>query len=170
METETCFQETKFCFQCLMFGNENVFPGNRFPFLGMKTGFLFPMFCAIIRLHRNLFSLSNQPFTHSLTHFIGCFISPPVHFIQIITCHLKNINLISLTLFCSYHLECLSLFWLGINGLNDDRSLINIRQVYCQRFFSQNNSIFYVSSALDINNSIVFKQKLTTFICYLFDY
>ena len=103
METETCFQETKFCFQCLMFGNENVFPGNRFPFLGMKTGFLFPMFCAIIRLHRNLFSLSNQLFTHSLTHFIGCFISPPVHFIQIITCHLKNVNLISLTLSCSYH-------------------------------------------------------------------
>ncbi len=64
------------------FGNVNVFPGNRFPFPQTKMGFLFPMFRAVIRLHRILCLLSLQPFTLSLAPLIDFFVSPLVHFIQ----------------------------------------------------------------------------------------
>ncbi len=69
METETCLR-----FQCVTFGNGNVFPGNRFPFPGMKTGFfLFPMFCAVISLHINLFHC-NHLHTLLLTSWIVLFL------------------------------------------------------------------------------------------------
>jgi hypothetical protein len=48
------------------FGNGNVFPGNWFPLPGP------PIFAPG----------SFQPFINSLTQFMDCFISPPVHFIQ----------------------------------------------------------------------------------------
>ncbi len=51
---------------------------------------------------------------------------------------------------CLFFVSPKLIFWLGIKGLNGARSLIYVRQVYCQRIFSQNNSIFYFSSALDI--------------------
>ncbi len=69
LETETCFR-----FQCVTFGNGNVFPGNWFPFPGTKTGFfLFPMFCAVISLHRNLFHF-NHLHTLLLTSLIVLFL------------------------------------------------------------------------------------------------
>ena len=59
------------------------------------------------------------------------------------------------------------IFWLGIKGLNGDRSLINGRQVYCQRIFSQNNSVFYVSSTLDITPLFSSKKWQPSFVTCL---